>query len=316
MARTRRNGVYAPLSSTYYLDDAVIEAGPDAELLFARSLAFCAGVPSDGYFTDGQLRRFAAGLSRLNKRIEALVTAGLWVRVAGGYEIRNWLKWNKSAAEREREKSKDRERKAAQSPSGFQPELGSESEGIPDGKGVGIPTRARAQAHADAVLQRNAEQSSRSRTEPPEQPAETHDDHDDHQRQADQLIDDTGPWTPAVREALTPHVLDALPDFEPAGIKAALADYRSRLGDPKTRPGLLPHLIQQHASRIQPAKPARPDWCGNCEEETRLVLDDNRDPVGPCPDCSSRTRDVAGPVTTGSGATVVVGTTRRKEGTE
>lgn len=112
------------------------------------------------------------------------------------------------------------------------------------------------------------------------------DDHDgDHDHQAEQLLDDTGPWTDPLRNALHEHVTAALTDFEPAGIKAALADYRSKLADPKTRPGLLPYLIQEHAARLQPAQPTRPPWCGNCEPETRLILDDNRDPLRPCPEC-------------------------------
>ena len=41
--KVRRNGSYAPLSSRYYKDDAIILAGERAELLYVRGLAFSAG---------------------------------------------------------------------------------------------------------------------------------------------------------------------------------------------------------------------------------------------------------------------------------
>lgn len=42
--RVRRSGAYAPLSAHYYKDDVIDEAGPEAELLYVRGLAFCAEV--------------------------------------------------------------------------------------------------------------------------------------------------------------------------------------------------------------------------------------------------------------------------------
>lgn len=144
----RRNGAYAPLSNTYYLDDAVIEAGEKAEVLFTRMLAFCSSVPSDGYITDGQLVRVGAGLSGIAQRAQRLVDCGLCERLPGGYQIRSWLKWNKSASEMERVRSRDRERKAAQSDEGFQPELVLESVRNPSGTGGGI--RSGSEPRADA----------------------------------------------------------------------------------------------------------------------------------------------------------------------
>jgi hypothetical protein len=114
----RRRGAYAPLAATYYTDDDVMEAGEDAELLFVRSLAFCAGNPaSDGYVTDKQVARvFGTGMTELPDRIQALVSVGLWERVPGGYAVRSWLKWNKSAEEMGRFKARDRDRKSAKGP--------------------------------------------------------------------------------------------------------------------------------------------------------------------------------------------------------
>lgn len=114
-AQVRRRGAYAPLAATYFTDDDVMEAGEDAELLFVRGLAFCAGNPSsDGYITDKQVTRVVgAGMPGLSDRIQALVSVGLWERQPGGYVVRSWLKWNKSAEELGRHRARDRDRKSA-----------------------------------------------------------------------------------------------------------------------------------------------------------------------------------------------------------
>lgn len=100
---------------------------------------------------------------------------------------------------------------------------------------------------------------------------------------AAQILDKTGPWSDATRQALTPHINAALDrELDPAGITTAVIEWANR--DNRT-PALLPLLIDDHAKPANGKPAARPPWCGQCEEETRLVLDDNRDPVGPCPEC-------------------------------
>lgn len=113
MARPKSLGSYAPLSATYYRDDAVLEAGEKAELLYVRGLSFCAEAVSDGFISDRQVvAAVGIGMRDANKRAERLVQVGLWERVDGGYVVRSWLKWNKSAEEIGRAQRKDRERKA------------------------------------------------------------------------------------------------------------------------------------------------------------------------------------------------------------
>ena len=114
MARPKSLGAYAPLSATYSDDDAILEVGERAELLFVRALAFCSASQSDGFITDRQLSaKVGAGLPGVPARARALVDAGLWERVEGGYVVRSWLKWNKSAEQIGRARKQDRERKAA-----------------------------------------------------------------------------------------------------------------------------------------------------------------------------------------------------------
>lgn len=121
----KRNGSYAPLSANYYDDDAVIAAGERAEVLFTRSLAFCARNLNDGFITDLQLARIGVGLPNVSARARRLVEVGLWERVddgalfdceGAGYRVRRWNKWNLTRAEIEAKQRKDAERKAGAKP--------------------------------------------------------------------------------------------------------------------------------------------------------------------------------------------------------
>lgn len=110
--RTKGNGPFAPLGCSYYLDDAIMAAGERAEVLFCRGLAFSANADANGYITERQLGALGIGLPALSQRAEALVREGVWEREEGGYQIRAWLKWNKSTDEIGRHLKRDRERKA------------------------------------------------------------------------------------------------------------------------------------------------------------------------------------------------------------
>lgn len=108
----RRNGSYAPLSAHYYKDDAMDEAGLDAELLYVRGLAFCADVLSDGFISDRQLVRFVGvGMDDAVDRAKRLVAVDLWERADGGYRVRSWLTWNRSREEITERQAKDAQRK-------------------------------------------------------------------------------------------------------------------------------------------------------------------------------------------------------------
>ena len=112
MARPKSKGAYVPLAAQYFMDDAILEAGPDAELLFVRMLSFLASIPSDGFITDRQVAIVAGGLRAPQRRVQALLNVGLIEQVSGGFLVRSWLKWNRSADEVGKLLAKDRERKA------------------------------------------------------------------------------------------------------------------------------------------------------------------------------------------------------------
>lgn len=115
MARPKSLGAYAPLSASYYRDDAILEAGEAAELLYVRGLAFLSDAMSDGFISDRQVEHIlGAGMRNVKARAARLVEVGLWQREDGGYMVRSWLKWNRSAEEIGRARRQDRDRKASQ----------------------------------------------------------------------------------------------------------------------------------------------------------------------------------------------------------
>ena len=145
---SKRLGEYVPLSATYAEDDAVLCISPLAELLYVRGLALSAKLRSDGYLTEAQVRHIAARRLGSDQKVRALteelVNGGLWLRESGGYVIRGWLKWNKSAEDLGRERAKDRDRKRDQRhqaageeplvPDGGQPHVQHESDTCPPGQ--------------------------------------------------------------------------------------------------------------------------------------------------------------------------------------
>lgn len=114
MARPKSKGAYVPLAAQYYMDDAILEAGPDAELLFVRCLSFLAAVPTDGFITERQLRSVVGmGLRNMTKRVSSLQEVGLLEATEGGFVVRSWTKWNKTAEDIGKLLAKDRQRKAS-----------------------------------------------------------------------------------------------------------------------------------------------------------------------------------------------------------
>lgn len=129
MPRPKKLGQYAPLSAGYYRDDAILEAGEKAEILYVRGLAYCSESMSDGYISDRQVVAvIGIGMRDAMARAARLVDVGAWERTDGGFVVRAWLKWNASAEEIGRQRKRDRDRKA-------RPRAGiqTDSAGIPDG---------------------------------------------------------------------------------------------------------------------------------------------------------------------------------------
>lgn len=121
----RKPGVYVALSANYADDEAIMDAGEDAELLYIRMLAYCARTPlTEGWISDRVVLSRLGVMPRLagngagnepgtdaGSRAAKLCEVGLIHRDEDGYRITSWLKWNRSVEEMGRERARDAERK-------------------------------------------------------------------------------------------------------------------------------------------------------------------------------------------------------------
>ena len=108
MARKTATG-YVPLDMNYLRDPAIRRAGPEAELLFIRSLAYCKAGGTDGIVYTYDIPVISVGLRNVPQRVAALVRERLWEEVPDGWYVRSWAKWSLSQAELADNKAKRQE---------------------------------------------------------------------------------------------------------------------------------------------------------------------------------------------------------------
>lgn len=88
--------MFVPLDVNYMRDPRIRRAGPDAELLYIRALAYAKGGETDGFVHDYDLDVVAVGLPRVPARVAALVREGAWEVRDGGWFITGWFNWNQA----------------------------------------------------------------------------------------------------------------------------------------------------------------------------------------------------------------------------
>lgn len=99
-----RVGIFVQLDVEYSNDIKIRQAGEAAEVLYLRSLCWSKRMLTDGFIAEELLKDIVR--TRSSQRAEKLVEVGLWERVAGGYRIVSWSKWNKSRGEIEARKAR------------------------------------------------------------------------------------------------------------------------------------------------------------------------------------------------------------------
>ncbi|MFJ4107909.1 hypothetical protein [Oerskovia enterophila] len=100
MAKPKRiPSTFVPLDVNYLRDRAIRQAGPTAELLFIRSLAYAKGAQTDGFVPDYDLELVTVGVRNGARHVAALIREGLWDESEGGWTIRSWSKWNGTKAQ-------------------------------------------------------------------------------------------------------------------------------------------------------------------------------------------------------------------------
>lgn len=101
--------VYVPLDANYLRDPRIRRAGPDAELLYIRSLAYAKSGETDGMVYEFDLDAIAVGLNKVQARVAALIREKAWEERDEGWFICGWFNWNESVA-----KLRDQKRKRAE----------------------------------------------------------------------------------------------------------------------------------------------------------------------------------------------------------
>lgn len=93
-------GEFVPLDVHYSADRALVKAGPMAELLYVRGLAYAKEhKETDGHLPDFDLPVFGRGIPNPSKHAAALVREQVWLAEDEGWRIRTWAKWNPTSAE-------------------------------------------------------------------------------------------------------------------------------------------------------------------------------------------------------------------------
>lgn len=91
--------LFVPVSVRMSADRAIMIAGPMAELLYIRALAFAKVNYRHGELYAEDLPMFAHGIPKARDAANALVGAGLWDETPTGWMIRSWCKWNADSVE-------------------------------------------------------------------------------------------------------------------------------------------------------------------------------------------------------------------------
>lgn len=86
--------VYVPLDANYLRDPRIRRAGPDAELLYLRALAYSKSGETNGIVHDYDLDVIAVGLNKVPQRVAALVHEKAWEEREEGWFITGWFNWN------------------------------------------------------------------------------------------------------------------------------------------------------------------------------------------------------------------------------
>ena len=86
--------MYVPLDVNCMRDPRIRRAGPDAEILYVRALAYAKGGETDGIVHDYDLDVIAVGLKSVHSRVSALVREKAWEVRDEGWFICGWFNWN------------------------------------------------------------------------------------------------------------------------------------------------------------------------------------------------------------------------------
>lgn len=105
--------LWAKYSTTWYLDPKVTELSAEAELLYARAIAYCKEALTDGVVARSALAPLGFKLRRPDRCADEIVSAGLWLPVDRGFTFppETWERWQGTKADVEQRREAEAERK-------------------------------------------------------------------------------------------------------------------------------------------------------------------------------------------------------------
>lgn len=269
----------------------ILDLSDQAYRLHVGALCFCARTLTDGFVSEGALRRLVNG-----GHVSELVDAGLWEAGDGGWWIHDFLDYNQSAEQvlEEREKARERQRRAREN------RRSRDQEPPP----TDTSHTARHAVTPDVTETVTHAVSSRAPSRPVPSPI-TDSSRQSHTatRPDPEPTTDDDRFLAAVNAAVDLKVTDARPDRNPAAYRATVA---------RTVP-------DEHGDTLRQVLTAHPEWPTNwiaqealgrprTDPTPRQVIDacpactnglvETDAGMAPCPDCSwARNGNRTGPVT-------------------
>jgi hypothetical protein len=111
--------LWAKYSTRWYLDPRVLSLSVDAELVYARAIAYCKEEMTDGAVARGALIHLGAKLDDPDGCAQELLEVGLWERDGRGFTFPSatWARWQGTRADVEqfRADGAERQRKSRRS---------------------------------------------------------------------------------------------------------------------------------------------------------------------------------------------------------
>jgi hypothetical protein len=112
MPNDPNNSHWIRLSANYMDDPRIIKAGPQAELVFVRSLAVARRLMADGTLSTPLRPVVTRDLDHPGRIVARLLEVGLWEETDTGWAIpfERWARWQTTQEEYDRQRKLARER--------------------------------------------------------------------------------------------------------------------------------------------------------------------------------------------------------------
>lgn len=258
----------------------ILDLSDQAYRLHVGALCFCARTLTDGFVSEGALRRLVNG-----GHVAELVDAGLWEAGDGGWWIHDFLDYNQSAEQvlEEREKARERQRRARENRRSKTPDT------PPDD--TGHTARHAVTTDVTETVTHGVSSRAPSRPVPSPNSASSRQSHTATRPDPPTTDDDDPRFTAAVAATIDLKVTDARPDRNPAAYRATVARTVPAEHGDTLRQVLTAHpewptnWVAQHAlgrPRTDPTPRQVIDDCPNCTNG----LVETAAGMAPCPDCS------------------------------